>query len=335
MTDSSRCTLGIRRDALKMKTPFRISGHVFDTISALHVSLERQGRIGRGEGAGVYYLGDTQDKLVERVEQVRGEVEAGVPRDALRRLLPPGGARNALDAALWELESFEQGRPAWALAGLARCEPVQTTLTLGADDPGRMSDTALSLGAAKALKLKLTGEAALDVERLSAVRRARPDAWISVDANQGYTPDTIAPLLAALVACDVKLVEQPFARGREQDMRAVKFPIRTAADESCLDLVELEAVAGLFDVVNIKLDKCGGLTEGLLMCRRARELGLGVMVGNMGGSSLAMAPAFVLGQLCDVVDLDGPTILAEDCSPAVRYAGGLISCPPELWGGAA
>ena len=146
------------------------------------------------------------------------------------------------------------------------------------------------------------------------------------------SPVSIEALLPVLVACEVELLEQPFARGREQDMRLVDFPLTTAADESCLHLDELDAMAGLFDVVNIKLDKCGGLTEGLLMARRARQLGLEVMVGNMGGTSLAMAPAFVLGQLCDVVDLDGPTILVRDCEPGVRYEAGTITCPTEVWG---
>jgi L-alanine-DL-glutamate epimerase-like enolase superfamily enzyme len=332
MTSSARCTLDIRRDSLKMKAPFRISGRVFDTIPVLRVTLARSGHVGRGEAAGVYYLHDTQDKLVEQVEHVRAQVEAGISREALRRLFPPGGARNAIDSALWELESLEQARPAWALAGLARCAPVQTTLTLCADDPAAMAAAATALGAAKALKLKLTGESALDVARLAAVRRARPDAWLSVDANQGYTPGTIAPLLAALVTHDVQLLEQPFARGREQDMRSVRFPIPTAADESCLDLAELEALPGLFDVVNIKPDKCGGLTEGLLMCRRARALGLRAMVGNMGGSSLAMAPAYVLAQLCDLVDLDGPFFLADEAQPAFRYVDGVLSDPGRVWG---
>jgi len=218
-----------------------------------------------------------------------------------------------------------------ALAYRLEARPLQTTFTLGAAAPETMAPGARAYADAGALKLKLTGEASLDVARIRAVRAARPGAWLSVDANQGYALDTIAELLPALVDCRIVLLEQPFARGRERDMCAVDFPVPTAADESCLDLTELERIAGLFDMVNIKLDKCGGLTEGLMIAKRARELGLKAMVGNMGGSSLAMAPAFVLGQLCDVVDLDGPTILAQDCTPAVSYRDGCVACAVEVW----
>ena len=248
--------------------------------------------------------------------------------------MPASGARNALDCALWELEAQRSGLPVWQLAGLTAPRPLRTTFTLGAADPAVMAAGAQTgfCAQALALKLKLTGDTLVDIERVRAVRQARPEVWLAVDANQGYTPASIEALLPVLVACQVKLLEQPFARGREQDMRLVDFPLQTAADESCLHLAELDAVVGLFDVINIKLDKCGGLTEGLLMARRAAQLGLDVMVGNMGGTSLAMAPAFVLGQLCDVVDLDGPTILTQDCSPAVRYESGCIDIPAGLWG---
>lgn len=208
-------------------------------------------------------------------------------------------------------------------------------MTLGADSPERMAAAAVGYRSAKALKLKLTGDTPLDIARVQAVRAARPDVWMSVDANQGYTAATIEPLLPVLVDADIRLLEQPLARGREADMAGIDFPLETAADESCLDLDELEDIRGLFDVVNIKLDKCGGLTEGLMMASRARQLGMKVMVGNMAGTGLAMAPAFVLGQLCDVVDLDGPVFIRNDCHPSVSYPDGDIHCPPEVWGGVA
>jgi L-alanine-DL-glutamate epimerase-like enolase superfamily enzyme len=191
---------------------------------------------------------------------------------------------------------------------------------------------ASTYGEAKALKLKLTGEPEIDAERVRAVRRARPDVWLGVDANQGFVPATLDAIVPALVESAVQLIEQPFVRGRESQLEGFDAGIPIAADESVQDLAELERHASRFDIVNIKLDKCGGLTEGLEMAAVARRLGLGVMVGNMLGSSLAMAPSWLLGQLCDVVDLDGPVSLARDRTPCVSYEQGLVAYPEQGWG---
>ena len=324
-----------RLSKLTLSQPFHISGYTFTDVPVLTVTLQADGFTGRGEAAGVYYTGDTPAGMQATLEQARSAIEAGPSRQALRQLLPAGGARNAVDCALWELEAQRAGRAVWQLAGLHLPQPVLTTMTLSADAPGTMVAGARRFAGARALKLKLTGETELDIERVKAVRAARPDVWLSVDANQGFTPVTLDRLLPVLVDCRVMLLEQPFKRGREQDMRLVDFPLETAADESCLDLAELEQIAGLFDVVNIKLDKCGGLTEGLMIATRARELGMKVMVGCMPGTGLAMAPAFVLGQLCDVVDLDAPLAISNDCQPTVRYEQGRIFSPAEVWGGEA
>ncbi|MFO1338598.1 MAG: dipeptide epimerase [Burkholderiaceae bacterium] len=325
--------LSYRIEALPLREPLQIAGHCFADVPVLLLHLSDGTHEGRSEAAGVYYLQDRPADMLPALESLRGEIAAGLDRPSLRGRLRAGGARNALDCALWEIEARRRGCAVWQLAGVPSPRPLRTTFTLGADDPGRMAARARARADAEALKLKLTGEPDLDIERVRAVRAARPQAWLSVDANQGYAVATIGPLLPVLADCGVQLLEQPFARGREQDMREVDFPLDTAADESCLDLAELERVEGLFDMVNIKLDKCGGLTEGLLIAAQARRMGLKVMVGNMGGSSLAMAPAFVLGQLCDVVDLDGPTFLARDRSPAVRYPAGRIFSPGAVWGG--
>ncbi len=325
-------TFEISTEDLPLKRPFRISGYVFTSTPVVRVRAVRGGRVGRGEAAGVYYTGDTPAKAAKALTELVPRLEAGVSRAALLELLPAGGARNALDCALWELEAFEAGRPVWDLAGLQPPRPLLTTVTLGADDPGVMAEGARGYDYARALKLKLSGETEVDIERVRAVRAARPDVWLGVDANQGYTAATIDPLVPVLMDCGVSLLEQPFRRGEEAQLDGLRLPLPVAADESCLDLAELEALQGRFDVVNIKLDKCGGLTAGLEIARRAQALGLKVMVGNMTGSSLAMAPAFVLGQLCDVVDLDGPLFLADDPAPHVSYAGGEVDCPPGLWG---
>ncbi|MGH8240873.1 MAG: enolase C-terminal domain-like protein, partial [Steroidobacteraceae bacterium] len=248
-------------------------------------------------------------------------------------LMPPGGARNAVDCALWELESRRASVPVWSLAGL-RAAPrrLVTTFTLGADDPAVMARGARERTEARSLKLKLTGQLDLDIARVRAVRAARPDAWIGVDANQGFAIAELDALAAAMVEQNVSLIEQPLARGREADLQGYRSPIPLAADESALSFTDLAALVGRFQIVNIKLDKCGGLTEGLAMAAEARRLGLGVMVGNMVGTSLAMAPAFVLGQLCDVVDLDGPTFLARDRVPGILYERGEVWCGEEVWG---
>ncbi len=321
-------------EKVRLAKPFRISGYVFDDSDLLVVTLREGGHAGRGEASGVYYLGDDAAHMLAEVERVRASIEAGVSREELRALLPPGGARNAIDCALWELEARRSGSPVWKLAGLPSTKSLVTTFTLSADDPDVMAQGARDYVQARSLKLKLTGEAELDSARVRAVRAARPDAWMGVDANQGYTIDGLDRLIAVLVDCDVKLLEQPLARGREADLQGYRSPIPIAADESALSLVDIPGLVGRFDVVNIKLDKCGGLTEGLMMAAEARRLGLDVMVGNMIATSLAMAPAFVLGQHCDIVDLDGPIFLAADRVPGVVYNDGLVWCGEEVWGAA-
>ena len=329
---SARLRLALHNEPLPLTHPFRISGYVFDAMPATVVSL-RDGRYeGRGEGAGVYYLDDRPEQMLATLEAHRDVIEAGLSRAELRQLLPPGGARNALDGALWELESQRTGVPVWALAGLPAPRPLLTTFTVGADAPDVAARAAVAYTQARAIKIKLSGDLDQDIDRVRAVRTARGDVWIGVDANQGYVPATLERLLPALVDLRVSLLEQPVARGREADLDGIDHIVPIAADESLQGFDELEALVGRFDVANIKLDKCGGLTEGLLMARRARELGLQVMVGNMAGTSLAMAPAFVIGQLCDVVDLDGPLFLVQDRTPSVAYQNGYIACGDEVWG---
>ncbi len=329
-----RLELELHNEPLPLAAPFRIAGYVFEAMPATVVTLRDGDHAGRGEAAGVYYNDDRPEDMLATLEALRPRIEAGIDRDAANALLPPGGARNALDCALWELEARRAGLPVWALAGLESVRPLLTTFTVGADDPGVMADRAAAYTGARALKLKLTGEADLDAERVRAVRARCPAAWIGVDANQGYDGDSLPALLPALVAARVSLLEQPCRRGHESDLDGIDRVLPFAADESILDLAELEARHARFDVINIKLDKCGGLTEGLSMARRARALGKQVMVGNMAGSSLAMGPAFVLGQFCDVVDLDGPVFLKQDRTPGVVYRDGFISCPHGVWGGA-
>lgn len=326
--------LGVEVEKLRLSAPFRISGFVFEEQDVVVVTLEEGEHRGRGEASGVYYLGDTAQTMVAEIEKARAAIERGIDRPGLQQLLPPGGARNAVDCALWELDAQRLGVAVWELAGLAAPKPLVTTFTLGADDPAAMVAGARKYAQARALKLKLTGDLSLDIERVQAVRAARPEVWMGVDANQGYSIDALDALLAALVPASVSLLEQPLKRGREADLTGYKSKIPIAADESVLTLKDVAGLVGRFNVVNIKLDKCGGLTEGLAMAHEARRLGLGVMVGNMVGTSLAMAPAFVLGQLCEVVDLDGPIFLAKDRTPSMTYVNGSAWSGAQVWGGA-
>ncbi|WP_343518295.1 dipeptide epimerase [Sphingomonas sp.] len=328
-----RRSVNVRVQRFAYVKPFRIAGHVFTESEVVVVEVSDGLHTGRGEGGGVYYLGDDVAAMVAAIESVREPLAKGMTRAELQAALPPGGGRNAIDCALWELESKAEGKPIWALAGLPPPRPLRTTFTLGADDPAVMARMAKhNFPDARALKLKLTGDLHLDLARVRAVRAARPDCWTGVDANQGYAVADLEALAEGLVALDVRLLEQPLARGREADLDGFDSPLPIAADESVLGLADVDSMLGRFDTINIKLDKCGGLTEALAMAHRAQSLGLGVMVGNMMGTSLAMAPSFLVGQLCDVVDLDGPTFLARDRQPGIAYRDGDILCDDRVWG---
>jgi L-alanine-DL-glutamate epimerase-like enolase superfamily enzyme len=316
-----------------LTAPFRITGYAWEFIEVLLVSLEADGLVGRGEAAGIYYKNDTPASMLRQIESLRPGIEAGIDRDALQCLLPSGGTRNALDCALWDLEAKIGGIPVWETAQVGKPRAVLTTFTCGADDPQKMAWSALGYRNARAIKLKLTGEP-IDAERVSAVRDSRKDVWLAVDANQGFTRASLERLMPSLVESRVSLIEQPFPVGQEALLDGFESPIPIAADESVQGLADIRQLVGRFQTVNIKLDKCGGLTEALAMARTAQTLGLNAMVGNMMGTSLAMAPAFLVGQLCTVVDLDGPALLKADRSQTVQYEEGLVMCPETLWGGA-
>jgi L-alanine-DL-glutamate epimerase-like enolase superfamily enzyme len=327
-----RLKLEVEATALPLAEPFAISGHVWETVDAVTVTLSDGKHRGRGEAAGVYYLGDDSKHMTSVLRDAKADIEAGPTRQELRRVLPPGGARNAVDAALWELEAARAGTTAWRLAGLNEVKPVRTTFTVSANTVEAMRARAIKYADAKAIKVKLTGELDLDLARVRAIREARPDVWLGVDANQGYSIEGLPALIEGLRDLQIALLEQPLPRGREADLHGFKSPIPIAGDESILSLDELPAASRRFDVVNIKLDKCGGLTEGLMMADEARCLGLQVMVGTMIGTSLGTAPAFILAQQCSIVDLDGPTFLAHDRTPSVVYRDGTLFSGEHVWG---
>jgi L-Ala-D/L-Glu epimerase / N-acetyl-D-glutamate racemase len=324
-------SLQIEIEAWPLSSSFRIAGYTFEVIDVLLVTLGRGGHFGKGEAAGVYYRDDTPSSMATQIEALRPEIEAGISRESLQQSLPPGGARNALDCALWDLEAKVCNHSAWQRAGLEKPRPLLTTFTCGAEKPESMAAVARNYTNARAIKLKLTGES-VDAERVLAVREARPDVWLCVDANQGFSRDSLEQLMVALVQARVAIIEQPFPLDHDYLLDGFQSPIPIVADESAQCLADIPRLIGRFNGVNIKLDKCGGLTEGLAMVRTARAAGLSVMVGNMLGTSLAMAPAFLVGQLCDVVDLDGSLFLRDDRAKSVHYSDGFISCPDAVWG---
>jgi L-alanine-DL-glutamate epimerase-like enolase superfamily enzyme len=275
--------------------------------------------------------GETVESVVQALEAMRGAVFSGLDRRELQRAMPAGAARNALDAAFWDLDAKRDDRRAADSAGLHPLKPVVTAYTLGLDTPERMGELAAVERARPLLKLKLTGDG--DLERVRAVRRAAPAARLIVDANEGWTERHLVEVMPELGAFGVELIEQPLPAGADEALRGVPHPIPICADESCHTREDLEGLLGKYDAVNVKLDKSGGLTEALALADMAAARGFKIMVGCMIGSSLAMAPALLVAQRAQVVDLDGPLLLASDRVPGLRYDGSTIYPPdPALWG---
>jgi L-Ala-D/L-Glu epimerase len=324
-------TLSVAIEIWSNAAPFHISGHTFSEVELIVVELCDGRHTGRGEATGVFFMNETAPSMVLEVEAVRKNIELGATRQELRSLLGPGGARNALDCAMWELESKQASKTVSSMAGICSVNSLLTTFTVAIDSPSCMANRAQEFSQAKAIKLKLKGDA-LDRDRVIAVRAARPDVWLAVDANQAFSLEDLQSLMPTLVASDVKLIEQPFRIGEEAVGDGVAFPIPFAADESVRTLEDIPKLVGRFATINIKLDKCGGLTEGLLMAEKARLLGFGVMVGSMPCTSLALAPSIILGQLCDLVDLDAPLFLKKDRDKSARYENGHVFAPEGLWG---
>ncbi len=318
-------------DSWELKAPFVTSQAEVFAIETLTVFLEDGDHIGRGEALGVDYLGETAQSMSHQVMAFSREIDQGIDRGGLQEILPPGGARNAIDCALWDLECKRAGKRVWELAGLPVPEPVCTVYTLSLDDAEAMAREALAHPAFPVLKVKLNET--LVLERLAAIRAARPDAQLLIDANGSWSVSLLESMGDDLVALDIAMVEQPLPRGADAALARMDVPVPLFADESCQGLAEIDALADRYQGINIKLDKCGGLTEALAMLERAQQLGMETMVGNMLGSSLAMAPGFVVAQQCRWVDLDGPLWQRADRFPPLRFDAGTLFAPEAaLWG---
>jgi L-alanine-DL-glutamate epimerase-like enolase superfamily enzyme len=311
--------------------PFRISGFEWINSRCLVVQLAHGGFVGRGEAQGVFYLDETAESIFEQAHAVADEIRKGISREQLQDLLPAGGARNAIDCAMWDLECKRSGKTIWQLTGIDP-KPVTTVYTIGLEDsPEAMAAKASAAADAPILKIKLSNH--MPYEKLAAIRAARPDAALVVDANQGWSFDQLQEVLPKCVDLDLAMIEQPLARGGDEQLEGFESPITLAADESCLHTGELETAARRYSMINIKLDKTGGLTEALRLARAAKAKGCKLMVGNMVGTSLSMAPSFVVAQLCDFVDIDGPLLLKYDQPNGLDYINGVVKgFDPALWG---
>ena len=311
--------------------PFRIAYQTSTVAETVQVRLIDGAHVGRGEALGVSYHGETVESILAQLDAVKSSLRAGVSRADLMTLLPPGGARNAVDCALWDLEAKRIGKRVWQLAGFPSVRPIITDYTIGLDTPEATGEIAASLRNFPVLKLKLCGKD--DLARVLAVRAARPDARLIVDANQAWTDRDLEDLAPRFAEVGVALIEQPLPVGRDDALAGRRHPVPLCADESCQTADSLPELVGKYQYVNIKLDKTGGLTEALRLAREAERQDFKLMVGCMAGSSLSMAPAFVVAQLCDFADLDGPLLSSVDITPAIQYKDGWMSPPePQLWG---
>lgn len=317
----------ISHDRFALRQTFTISRGSKTHADVLTVRIARGGAVGRAECVPYGFYGETMDSVAAQIQSLPRDITIG----ALQTALPAGAARNAVDCALWDLAAKQAGRRVWDLAGLPPPRPVQTAFTLSLDAPAAMRLAAAGNAHRPILKIKLgTPE---DMPRIEAVRQGAPKSTLIVDANEGWTPQIYTDLAPHLIRLGVTLVEQPLPHGADDMLAEIARPLPVCADESAHTAASLTALVGKYDMVNLKLDKAGGLTEGLLARAEARRLGFGIMVGCMVGTSLGMAPAVVLAQGAQVCDLDGPLLLREDRDAPLHYdVAGVHPPQPQLWG---
>jgi L-alanine-DL-glutamate epimerase-like enolase superfamily enzyme len=325
-------TCQMRPERWEMIEPFEISREVITHQPVLLVSLhDQQGHTGWAEAAGIDYEGETPQTLSQQITAVLPMLHDDISHQELLSMLPAGGARNALDCALWDLRAKQSGIPVWQAAGLPPLKTVTTAFTIGLGDEASTRRKAREARNFPLLKLKVDAQRHLDIVRM--VHEEHPSARLVVDANQSWTPTLLQDLIGQLAHAGVEMVEQPLPKGMDAALEGFTSPLPLAADESCTDRSSLSHLVGRYQYINIKLDKCGGLTEGLALAEEAARHGLGLMVGNMCGTSLAMAPAFLLAQSCAYVDLDGPLLQKLDRETPMRFDQGVIEPPePALWG---
>jgi L-Ala-D/L-Glu epimerase len=295
------------------------------------VTLTDGKHTGQGEAVPYARYDETMAASIASLESLRGEIETGLSRQQVLATSLPFAARNALDCALWDLEAKQARKTVAALIGMAPLHPMVTAYTLSLDSPDAMAQAARLAAHRPLLKLKLGAEN--DAERLRKIRTAAPNARLIVDANEGWTAQQLPHLLAVCAETAVELIEQPLPANDDEALRHIKTDILLCADESAHGVAGLQKLHGKYGAINIKLDKTGGLTAALDLCDAARAMDFKIMVGCMLATSLAMAPAQLIAQAADYVDLDGPLLLAKDRAPSIRYDGSLMHpAPTRLWG---
>lgn len=331
MNETHRIKVNVRRENWPIAGHFAISRGSKTQAEVVVVELSDGTWRGRGECVPYARYGETVEGVLAAIGGLAGALAAGMDRRGLQDALPAGAARNALDCAFWDLEAKRSGTPAHVLAGLPPPRPLTTAFTLSIGTPEAMAEAARNAHDRRLLKVKLGGDG--DAARITAVREAAPHAELIVDANEGWRENNLEENLAACARAGVTLIEQPLPAGGDDLLARMPRPVPTCADESVHGMASLAALTGKYDMINIKLDKTGGLTEALALAQAARQQGFGIMVGSMVATSLAMAPAMLLAQGARVVDLDGPLLLARDRPNGLRYEGSTIYPPdPALWG---
>ena len=327
-------TLSVCHESLPLARPFRISRGVKTASEVVTVTIGRDGKVGRGEGVPYPRYGESVESALAAIEAQRQNIEAGASRHDLLDLMPAGATRNTLDCALWDLEARLTGRSVFATLGLAEpLPPIPTALTIGLDTPAAMRDAARALAGAPLVKVKV--DASDPAAQLRAVRDAAPDPRLIVDPNESWSMKEVEGLQDLMVDLRVDLLEQPLPAGEDRALDRFSSSIPIAADESIHTASDLDDLASGYAVVNVKLDKAGGLTGALQLIERARERELGIMIGCMISSSLSIAPALALAADSAFADLDGPLWLLEDRGDGVSCDRGMLHPPGEgFWGSA-
>jgi L-alanine-DL-glutamate epimerase-like enolase superfamily enzyme len=319
-----------REEIWPLKQPFRISRGSSTEGRVVIMTVSDDEHIGRGEGGPIARYNQTPASVLAQIESLKTEKD--LDRSKAQQLLPPGAARNALDCALWDLEAKRSGKRVWELANIPIVPEVETSFTISLDTPEKMASGAKLNATAPLLKLKLGGDK-LDLSRVQAVREAAPATRLLIDANESWSPSLYREIVPALERLRVELIEQPFPASSDNVLENLDRPIPVCADESCHTTGDLPRLTDRYEMINVKLDKTGGLTEALRLCECARESGFKLLIGCMVGTSLGMAPARLLASAAEYIDLDGPLLLADDCHHPLVYENGRIGLPPrQLWG---
>jgi L-alanine-DL-glutamate epimerase-like enolase superfamily enzyme len=320
-----------RSESWLLARPFAISRGVKTQADVVVVEIYEGGFAGRGECVPYPRYNETVDGVKIEIEGIFPDLERGLDRAGVSRAMPAGAARNAIDNALWDLEAKVRRKRVWEIAGIAAPEPSITAETIGLGSIQEMATAAKRLSKAPLIKVKLDAE--LITERMQAVHDNAPNARFIIDPNEGWTFDQLKAVAPALVKMGVEMIEQPLPAGDDEGLRRYNSPITLCADESCHTKDDLQALVGKYQMVNIKLDKTGGLTEALELAKSAEILNLGIMIGCMVGTSLAMAPAMLLARGAEFVDLDGPLLLKIDRKLGLKFESGLVYPPKaQLWG---